>query len=180
MILTSNLDLATELRELRDHAMDPGKRYWHNKMGFNYRMTNIQAAIGCAQVQRAQELLEKRAVNFATYKRELASVPGLHLNREIAGDINSYWMICAEFQNYTAAQRDNMIARLRENNVDSRPYFYPLSSLPFLSSKMPNPVATRRSRSGINLPSSTKLSTEDIVSVCDEVKRAMAETGNSD
>jgi perosamine synthetase len=175
MIVTNDDALAHEIRMLRDHAMSPKKRYWHERMGFNYRMTNLQAALGCAQMEQVNGFLEKRRALFDGYAQRLADVPGLSLNREAPGTINSYWMICAEIEGADAPLRDRICAVLRTQGVDTRPYFYPMSQMPYIDLPANTPVAHRKSGSGFNLPTYLSLNDADLDTICKAVRQAIAE-----
>ena len=170
MITTNDDTLAQEIYILRDHAMSPDKRYWHDRMGFNYRMTNLQAAIGCAQLEQAEEFLARRRCLYAGYADRLAAVPGLRLNREAQGTTNSFWMICAEFDNVNAEGRDQICMALRARGVDSRPYFYPMSDMPYLEGTANTPIAHALSTRGINLPTYLGLTDKDLDAICDAVR----------
>lgn len=178
MITTNDDELAREIRILRDHAMSPDKRYWHDRMGFNYRMTNLQAALGCAQMEQMEEFLVKRRSLYKGYAARLAGVPGIRLNREAPGTTNSFWMICAEFDGIDAAERDGVCAQLRLKGVDTRPYFYPMSDMPYLEGPADTPVAHAASARGINLPTYLELTETDLDVICDAVI-AVAESNRS-
>jgi perosamine synthetase len=170
MITTDDDDLAYKCRYLRDHAMSKEKRYWHTEMGFNYRMTNIQAALGCAQIERYEDMMAHRKRVFEIYYRELSGVDNLILNRTSSWATNSYWLICLEIDNYIESQRDELMIKLKENMIDSRPYFYPMSMMPYINQYPDTPVALDIYRKGINLPSYISLSEKEIVYICDTLK----------
>ena len=127
MITTDDEALYTRAIYLRDHAMSPTKRYWHTEVGFNYRMTNLQAALGLAQLERIDEILAKKQEAFEWYEAGLAGIDGISLNRTAPWAKNVYWMVTLEIAGIDEAQRDIFMKKLREFDVDSRPYFYPLS-----------------------------------------------------
>ena len=171
MVVTRDPALAERARFLRDHAMDPQRRYYHPEIGFNYRMTNIQAAIGCAQLEQADSILQRRKTIAAAYEAGLAGIPGLvHPPAEPWAE-NVYWMYSVLVEPRFGPDRDAVRERLRARGVDSRPFFVPLHELPPYRTDGGFPVATRLSRVGINLPSGTGLTTEEIGTVC----RALAE-----
>jgi perosamine synthetase len=174
MIVTNDNALAAEIRTLRDHAMSSEKRYWHDRMGFNYRMTNLQAALGCAQLEQIDDFLEMRRLLFSGYAERLSDVPGLRLNREKVGTTNSYWMICAEIEGAEAKTRDRFCAGLRNHGVDTRPYFYPMSEMPYIHEPADTPVAHRLSACGFNLPTYLSLTAADLDVICDAVRVLMA------
>lgn len=175
MVTTNDADLAREMRTLRDHAMSPTKRYWHEKLGFNYRMTNLQAALGCAQMEQIEGFLEKRRALYQGYAARLADVPGIRLNREAAGTSNSYWMICAEIEGADAAARDRFCAALKTRGVDTRPYFYPMSDMPYIAGPADTPVAHNVAARGFNLPTYLGLTEADLDVICGAVRAVMAE-----
>ena len=173
MVTTNDDALAAELRNLRDHAMSPTKRYWHERMGFNFRMTNLQAALGCAQLELIEDFLAQRRALFAGYARRLDGVAGIRLNRQAAGTTCSYWMICLEIDGVDADTRDAIGVALREHGVDTRPYFYPMSDMPYLEAAE-TPVAHRVAAQGFNLPTYLGLTDADLDHICDAIKAVLA------
>ncbi len=166
MVVTSDGALAERARFLRDHAMDPRRRYYHPEVGFNYRMTNIQAAIGCAQLEQAESILQRRKVIAAAYEAGLADIAGLVRPPAEAWAENVYWMYSVLVEPAFGHDRDAVRERLRARGVDSRPFFVPLHELPPYRADAPFPIATRLSRTGINLPSGTGLTADEIATVC--------------
>jgi perosamine synthetase len=175
MITTSDAALAARCRHLRDHAMSPAKRYWHEEVGYNYRITNLQAALGCAQLDRSRELLAARRIIFEHYQARLGRVPGLKLNRTAKGARNSYWMVCAEIDGLDEARRGELMQALRQRGVDSRPYFYPMSDMPHLP-KAQTPVAHAVSRIGFNLPTYVGLGEDDVAWIASQLIESMEAT----
>jgi perosamine synthetase len=165
MVVTNDAELAERARFLRDHAMDTGRRYYHPEIGFNYRMTNIQAAIGCAQLEQAEAILARRKTLATTYASELAGIPGLVPPPAETWAENVYWMYSVLVDPAAGVDREAVREGLRARGVDSRPFFVPLHELPPYASSAPFPVATRLGRTGINLPSGTGLTTEEIATV---------------
>jgi len=171
MITTNDKELNARCRYLRDHAMSKEKRYWHTEVGFNYRMTNIQAALGCAQLERISELMNKRQQLFDWYQRELKGEKGLELNRTSEWATNSYWLICMEYEGWKSENdRDQFMVNLRRKGVDSRPFFYPLSVMPYLSQPVNTPVTMNTYMKGINLPTYFDLKEEEVKLICREIK----------
>jgi perosamine synthetase len=166
MITTNNKEFAKEIRMLRDHAMSPSRRYWHDVLGYNYRLTNIQAAIGVAQMEQIDSFIETKRRNASLYKSFLNDVNGITLPPE-SEDCNSvYWMYSVLIEDVFGVSRDELIVKLAEKNIDSRPFFYPLNHLPMYNNNESFPVAEELSFKGINLPSATTLTEEDIKVVC--------------
>ncbi|MFM7008641.1 MAG: DegT/DnrJ/EryC1/StrS family aminotransferase [Betaproteobacteria bacterium] len=174
MIVTNDSELAERCRRLRDHAMAPGRRYWHEEMGYNYRMTNMQAAIGCAQFEQLEGFLDKRRELFNGYAERLKGLAGVMLNRTKLGATNAYWMVCLEIEGICRDQRDALIHRLHSEGVDCRPYFYPMSSMPYLRDA-DTPIAHSVSAKGLNLPTAVDYDSASLDQICEIVARTIRE-----
>jgi len=166
MCVTDDSRLADRMRFLRDHAMSAEKRYWHPEIGYNFRMTNMQAAIGLAQVEQVEKLVAKKISDAKLYNSLLKDVPGITLQPQMPWAKSVYWMhsILVDEESF-GCSRDELMARLKEKGIDSRPFFYPIHQFPPYSqghSDTSFPVAVELSKKGINLPSSAKLSESDI------------------
>ncbi len=172
MVTTDDKDLCLRMRTLRDHAMSPERRYWHTEIGFNYRMTNLQAALGVAQMERIDDFISKRQKIMQWYKDALAGHLGLRLNRTAPDTKNIFWMVCLELSGISENQRNEFMKQLRVAGVDSRPYFYPISDLPMYPAT-DTPAAHDVSRRGINLPSYTGLEEGDVVKIATVVTRIL-------
>ncbi len=166
MVVTNDPALGERAAFLRDHAMDPRRRYYHPEVGFNYRMTNIQAAIGCAQLEQIEAILGRRKTIAATYETELAGIPGLTRPPAEPWAESVHWMYSVLVEDGFGRDRDAVREGLRARGVDSRPFFVPLHELPPYRTALPFPVATALARKGINLPSGTGLRPEEIATVC--------------
>ncbi len=162
MCVTDNEELAEKMRILRDHGMSPQKRYWHKVIGFNYRMTNLQAAIGVAQLEKLDKFAEKKRKNAETYNQFLKNVEGLVLPPEMPWAKNVYWMYSILVENNFGINRDQLIEKLADSDIDSRPFFYPIHTMPPYKENEEYPIAEEISKEGLNLPSSVKLSNEDL------------------
>lgn len=181
MVVTNDARLASRIRLLKDHAMDPKRRYWHPIVGYNFRMTNLQAAIGCAQLERFGELTEKRQAVQAGYRSALAGYPGLLVNPRRSWASPVPWLVCVLLSPGTdAATRDAVGDALKNSGVDSRPYFNLLSDMPPYVSQPPSgdaadayPRARDVAARGLNLPSSTYLGQADISHICAEFTAAL-------
>jgi perosamine synthetase len=151
IITTSDREFAQRCRHLRDHAMSKTKRYWHEELGYNYRMTNLQAALGCAQLSRIDELIDGRQQIMTWYREALSGRCGLTLNRKSSWATPSCWLACVEFDKLDEPSRAGLMRRMSERGVDTRPYFYPLSDMPHFS-RANTPIAHAASQRGMNLP----------------------------
>lgn len=153
MCLTNDKKLDERLRMLRDHGMNKTKRYWHDVVGYNYRMTNLQAAIGCAQLERIEEILKAREEIEEKYKIIYANEP-ITWQINVPNRKRIIWLVSALIDN-----REEFRARLSSNNIDSRPFFYPLSSMDIYSkySAIPCTVSIDLSKKGLSLPTATRV-----------------------
>jgi perosamine synthetase len=167
MVTTHSDELADRCRMLRDHGMRPERRYWHEEVGFNYRMTNLQAALGVAQMERIDQFIGRKRSLARHYADRLAGLPGVTLPVELPGYTHSYWMFSILVDTPYPLTRDGLIPALRARGIDSRPFFHPLDTLPPYRAEAPQPVALRLSRTGLNLPSSPRLTFEQVDYICD-------------
>ena len=170
MITTNDDHLNSRLRHLRDHAMMKDKRYWHDEVGFNYRITNLQAALGCAQLDRIEELLGGRQAVLNSYRERLSGIPGLALNKHAPWAEPVCWLVCMEVEGITEKERDLFMAHLKDKGIDSRPYFYPMSHMPYFNSKADTPVTFAKSSSGLNLPTYLGLEEEQLDHICSTIR----------
>lgn len=173
MITTNDETLYHRLRYLRDHAMSKEKRYWHTEVGYNYRITNIQAALGCAQLARIDSLMGKRRQLYTWYQSALQGISGISLNRTQSWAENSYWLICLEVEDFDEQRRDAFMLGLKQLGVDTRPYFYPMSLMPYLQilRQVDTPVTNKTYQRGINLPTYFDLLESDITVITDAIKK---------
>lgn len=147
MVVTSDDALNERMRILRDHGMKPGKRYWHDEVGFNYRMTNLQAAIGCAQLERIDEIIQNHAQLETRYKEALSSVP-VTWPTDFDNTRRVIWLISVLIEN-----RDEVMDACKKLGVDVRPFFYPLSTMPVYEQyTASNKNALWLAERGMNLP----------------------------
>jgi perosamine synthetase len=167
-ITTSNKELADRMRFLRGQAVDPNKNYWHPEVGFNYRMTNIAAAIGTAQAERLDVHVQRRQEVARWYFEEMADCEDIfQLPLSAPWAQHSYWMYTILMRPESAVDRDEWIGRLAQAGIESRPVFYPIHTMPMYRERPGSyPVAERCSRLGINLPTHGKLTREDVRYVC--------------
>jgi len=176
MVVTDDDALAERVRFLKDHGMSPARRYFHTELAFNYRMTNLQAALGLAQLERLEDFIARRRAIYARYADGLRGVEGIELNVERPRTRNVYWMICLQLTREPEA-REDLASFLRARGIDSRPFFEPLSDMPHFASMRRVgatgagcPVAARLSRRGLNLPSGSGMSDDDVDRVIEAVR----------
>lgn len=175
MITTDDEDFYNRCKYLRDHAMSKEKRYWHTAAGFNFRLTNIQAALGCAQLERIDDFMKKRQVIFDWYTKYLGKIDGVNLNNTESWAENAYWLICLENKNWNWNTREKFMIELKKRGVDSRPFFYPMSQMPYLKDVNNTPVTDRVYQQGINLPTYYDLKEEQVKFVCDVIIQLLNE-----
>jgi len=175
MCLTNDEELAERMRILRDHGMDPRKRYWHNVVGFNYRMTNLQAAIGVAQLSKIEEFIEKKRRIARLYAEELSSIEGITLHPEMPWAKCVYWLYSILIDEKKAGMtRDRLVKKLQNYGIETRNFFYPLHEMPPYReyANFSYPASSDISGRGLNLPSSVKLNEEDITYITQKIKEA--------
>lgn len=164
MVVFKDAEMAQRARILRDHGMSPQKRYWHEYAGFNFRMTNMQAAIGVAQMGRIEELLNRKKLIFQTYDRLLSKYQAISLLPKNNWSENSYWLYTLILNGYEGDVRDQLIANLGYRGIDARPGFYPMHQMkPYREfGHGTYPVSDYLSANSISLPSSFGLSNEEV------------------
>ena len=163
--LTDDKELSEKMRLLKDHGMNPHKRYWHEIVGYNYRMTNLQAAIGLAQLKKINKFIKKKRQIARLYEeglRDLSDKGKITLHPEMSWAKNVYWMYSILINTEFGVSRDKLIAELEKKGIESRPFFYPINEMPPYKLKDKFKIAYMLSRSGINLPSQSNLSKRDI------------------
>ncbi len=173
MLTTNDEKLYQRMTYLRDHAMSKSKRYWHTEVGFNYRITNLQAALGLAQLERIDEILAKKKTIFEWYQAGLKHTKGIRLNQQANWAKNVYWMVCLEIYSFNEGQRDELINQLKMNAIDSRPYFYPVSDMPIYTPAK-TPVTHSVYQRGINLPSYFDITKAQVDTVCNQVNKILS------
>lgn len=167
MFVTNDAGLYETVLTLSNHGRARGetKQFWPDMVGFKYKISNVQAAIGCAQVERIEELIARKREIMATYRGALAHVPEISLNPENEGTVNGAWMPTAVFADEMGIDREILIKAFAAQNIDARVFFYPLSSLPMFESKPVNRIAWGLPERAINLPSYHEISGEDLARV---------------
>jgi perosamine synthetase len=162
MVLCRDAAVHDRAKRLRDHGMSPGKRYWHDEVGYNYRMTNIQGAIGVAQMERVQDFVSIKQDLAAGYDACLRNYAGITLPPREDWGSNTFWLYTIVVEPGHGVTRDDLMAKLLLNGVETRPVFYPLHEMPPYTKYAHGeyPVATHLSRNGMSLPSSVTLTKE--------------------
>jgi perosamine synthetase len=175
MCLTNDEELAEKMRILRDHGMNPNRRYWYNIVGFNYRMTNLQAAVGVAQLKKLDRFVEKKREIARSYSEELKDLEEIELIKlhpEMPWAKCVYWMYCILVEDKLGISRDELMKRLEEKGIDTRPFFYPMHVMPPYKNNEGFPIAEEIAKKGINLPSGVNLEGKAIRYICEAIKDA--------
>ncbi len=168
MVCTNNETLYSRSVHLKGQGLAKHRQYWHDIIGYNYRMTNICAAIGLAQIEQANEIIKKKREIAQWYKTYINGLP-LELLWEFDNCLNSFWMITVRMKNFS--ERDNLREFLMKKGIETRPTFYPVHTMPMYSHKYEwHPVAENIGRSGINLPSYPGLKKDDVIFISNELK----------
>lgn len=159
MFVTNDSDLYERVLTLSNHGRSRAqtKQFWPDEVGYKFKMSNIQAALGCAQLERIDELVGAKRKLFARYQSLLSHHPGLSLNPEPTDCLNSYWMPTVVFSARSGIKQEQLISAFQKANIDARVFFWPLSSLPMFTAKPENQRAYDIAQRAINLPSYPQL-----------------------
>jgi len=170
MFVTNDAKLYEQVLTLSNHGRAQGqtKQFWADLVGFKYKMSNIQAAIGCAQIERIDELISDKRRVFCEYFKNLKDLR-LAMNLEPHGTVNGYWMPTFVVQNKRNFNRSNLLKEFSKNNIDGRVFFWPLSSLPMFTERRQNKFAYTLGKNGVNLPSHFGITDDDILFVSEIV-----------
>lgn len=182
MLVTDREDLYRRVLFLRDHGRAPGSKLFYNsQVAYKYKMSSLQAALGLAQLERVDELVEKKRLIFSWYRRELEDIKDITLNPESPGTVNSCWMVTIVVDEELGLTKERLMAELEKKDIDSRPFFYPLSSLPaydevssVIRSRRDNKDAYRLSPYGINLPSALNLTESQVEYVAEALRSILS------
>ena len=178
-ILTSRSDLVEKISIIESQGRMASKhqQFWVDELGLKYKMSNIQAALGLAQLQRADEIVGRRREIFSWYEKELSELPDITLNPEPTGVLNSYWqptVVLGNSYDISLKIRNQLITDFNVNNIALRPLFYPVSKFPMYVDKTSNKVSWSIFSRGFNLPSYYALEREDVGYVCERFKKAIS------
>jgi len=153
---------------LKSQGVSKTREYWHDELAFNYRMTNICAAIGLAQLERADEIIAMKCRIADWYKEALADLP-LSVHAQQPGTRHSYWMVSILLDN--GSKRQELRDHLKEHGIETRPLFPPAHTMPHCQTEQRFPIAESLSIRGINLPSYPTLSREQVQQIAQEIRQ---------
>lgn len=164
MLTTDDKELYDEMLNLRSQGVDPNKRYWHTKVAYNYRMTNMQAALGLAQLEKIDWHLAQRQRIAGLYAKYLPMLDGLVTVQKVPEEATHvYWMNSIILSDEVKLDRDDVMSRMEEKCIEMRPLFYPMHIMPpYYDADLHLPVAEKLASRGINLPSHAMLSEDQV------------------
>jgi perosamine synthetase len=174
MFTTNRKDWIERARSLVDNGINFKRQFWHNEKGYMYAMSNIQAALGLARLEEMTDLVNRKRRIFHWYKQRLGDIHGLQMNPERKGMYSSFWMSSIVLSNNMRVTRDELRQKMKAANIDTRPFFFPISEFGFYGKpkKTINPVSYELSHNGINLPSGVML-TEKTVDYIAQIIRSI-------
>jgi perosamine synthetase len=178
MVTTDDDELAEVLRSLRGQGMDPTRRYWFPVVGFNYRMTNLQAAIGLAQMERVGDALRARARLASWYDEALAPLDDVLIRPRTSPAVRSVcWMYTVWLRDGDANERDAVIGLLEAEGIETRPVFHPLHTLPPHRDRRRFPVADLWAPRGLSLPTHEGVTRADVRRIATALSDALSVSG---
>ncbi|MCK2035912.1 DegT/DnrJ/EryC1/StrS family aminotransferase [Microbacterium sp. SSW1-49] len=177
-VTTERADFHARIQQLRNQGNHATQRYFHEVVGFNYRMTNVAAAILTAQLERAEELIAHRRRVVDDYVRLLGPDTRLRAQQVSMGAVPTPWMFSVRIAGASSIERDGIIDALATQGIESRPVFPLIQDMPFVpvNQRTSTPVAEQISREGISLPTYPRLTSDDIATVCTAVRGALPPT----
>ena len=179
MVLTDDPNLAERARALRNLCFQPERRFYHERLGFNFRLTNLQAAMGLAQLERMEEIVARKRWMGKEYDRRLRGVSGLELPVEQPWARSVYWMYGVVLSDEVDMDAVQFAEKLRERDIDTRPFFLGMHEQPVLQQlglfrNERYPVGERLARRGLYLPSGLTLTEEQLQQVCEAVQEVLS------
>lgn len=178
MLVTDREDAYHRSLFLGNHGRSRGKKmFWNTEVAYKYKMTSMQAALGLAQLERVDEILERKRQIFNWYAERFANVEGITLNYEAPDTKNTYWMVTVILDRKFGLEKEDVMSSMSEKGIDCRPVFYPLSSLPAYQNLEQAKLAQRRNKNaykispyGFNLPCGLNMTEEKVDYVCNVLK----------
>jgi perosamine synthetase len=179
MVLTDDAALANRVRSLRNLCFQPDRRFLHEEIGFNFRLTNLQAALGVAQLERIDEIVARKRWLGKTYDHLLKGIDGLELPPEEPWARNVYWMYGVVLPEKIGMDASQFAQRLQQREIETRPFFLGMHEQPVLHKrglfvKESYPIAERLARRGLYLPSGLALTEEQLTVVCEAVREVLS------
>lgn len=182
MVVTNDYTLASKVHQLKGQGVDLNRRYWFPIIGYNYRMTNVAAAIGLAQLEKVEWHLKCRLEVASWYREQLQSAHRVVWQSEKEWARHVYWMFTIVLDDDILRSRDEVMAYLKERGIETRPVFHPMHTLPPYrdsSQRDSYPIAEQIARRGINLPTWAGLTREDVYYICSRLLECLSKTKTS-
>jgi perosamine synthetase len=175
MFVTNDAALFERVLTLSNHGRARGqtRQFWPDVVGFKYKMSNIQAALGCAQMERITDLIARKRQIFHYYRDRLHDLKGVQMNPEPSNIVNGAWMPTVVFDEATGVTREKLVAAFAADNIDARVFFHPLSGLPMFEARRGNRHAWSIPERAINLPSYHDMTAADQDRVVAVVRRVL-------
>ncbi len=179
MFVTNDTQLFERVSTLNNHGRSKAqtKQFWADEVGYKFKMSNVQAAIGCGQLERVNELVERKRSILMSYRAGLSHIDGLAINPEYEGTVNGSWMPTIVFSPERKISREMLLAAFFKSNIDARVFFWPLSSLPQFKPVRGNVNAWSIPGRAINLPSYHDMTESMIERVINTVNECLASNG---
>ena len=177
MVVTNDDELDASMRILKGQGQDPKRRYWFIEVGYNYRMTNVAAAIGLAQLENIDTHIANRRKVASWYMDELKDLEDYVQFQKVTDNSESvWWMFSILLKDNVKISRDDLMTKLKEDGIETRPLFYPMHQMPVYEDANANcPVSEKVSAAGMNLPTHALLTREDVAFVCKQIKKYILE-----
>ncbi len=171
MVVTNDDLLAEKMRLFKGQGMDPNRRYWFIETGYNYRMTNIEAAIGLAQLENIDHHIADRMRVVNWYNEQIRNMPDYFTPQVVTNDSQSvWWMFSILLTQRSKLSRDELIKALEADGIETRPLFYPIHIMPpYLDNQASCPVSEEISLRGVNLPTHALLTYNEIEYICKQL-----------
>lgn len=176
MVVTNRKQFADKMAMLRNHGLKPGEHYRHSMVGYNYRMGNLQAAVGLAQLERIRTILAKKRTIAAWYRKYLSPIEGLMLPEEAPWAWHTYWLYSVVIDTRVIrTKRDALISHLKKEGVEVRPFYVPVHKQPCYPKyhHLVLPETEYLSFHGINLPSAPTLTEKDVAEIASRIARVL-------
>jgi perosamine synthetase len=183
MVVTDNPSIATRAASYRNLCFHAERRFYHTELCYNFRMTNLQAAVGIAQLERIAETIALRRTLATYYKQRMTDVPGVRFQAEPPYAKPVYWMYAIQLDEALGVDAESMMRQLKDKNIGTRPFFLGLHAQPALRehglvTDEPFPCTDQAHKQGLYLPSGLTLTRSQIDVVCDAVRDIVQEGGN--
>jgi len=171
IVITNDDEIFANIKQYSEHgrSKDPDNTFWIETIGYKYKMSNIQAALGFAQFERIDELIDRKRLIFSWYEKRLGEIEGLRMNKEADWAKSIYWMTSIFLKKDFGISRNDLMKKLKQDGIDTRPVFPTISKYPMWYSDCHNPNTRAISENSINLPSGHNLEEEQIDIICKSI-----------